>query len=56
MKNMMTDEAPLFMQHERFRRVERLFRAGYKDVEIAQRERIPLHVVRRIMETLIRAN
>ena len=52
MKNMMTEEAPLFMQHERFRRVERLFRAGYKDTEIAQRERIPLHIVRRIVETL----
>lgn len=45
-------EAQLFLRHERFRRIERLFRAGFKAHEIAEREHIPLHIVISVLSYL----
>jgi hypothetical protein len=46
------ESEPLFMQHERFRRVERMFRDGYKVDDIMRRERAPRHVIERIIAVL----
>lgn len=46
---------PLFMTHERSRRIERLFRDGLNPREIAQRMNLKLEVVERVLAAVAKS-
>lgn len=50
----MTDE-PLFIKHERYRRIERMYRSGLSIVEISKRERLPRFVIEQVVIQLEQA-